>query len=149
YRAACLRAGVALRENTEVTEISTKAGRVSGVGHNQGEIRAPIVINAAGGWSSRVSSLAGIEIPNTPLRREALVSESVRPFMTAAVSFYRPTEGWFHQTLRGELVAGIVPPDQPPGVDFSSTFGALQRTSSALLRKAPRLSALRVVRQWA
>jgi hypothetical protein len=30
----------------------------------------------------------------------------------AAVTFYRPTEGWFNQTLRGEVVMGVVDPDE-------------------------------------
>jgi sarcosine oxidase subunit beta len=92
---------------------------------------------------------SGVSAPNQPIRREVLVTEPSRPFMTAAVTFYRPQEGWFNQTVRGELVAGVVNVDEPLGMSEESSFGFLGRTARVLLDKAPRLAELRVVRQWA
>src|SRR5206468_8670334 len=72
-----------------------------------------------------------------------------KPFMRPVVTFYRPQEGWFNQTLRGELVAGVVDVDEPLGMTEDSTPDFLSRTARVLLSKAPRLGELRVVRQWA
>ena len=69
--------------------------------------------------------------------------------MQPVVTFYRPQEGWFNQTLRGELVAGVVDVDEPLGMTEDSTPDFLSRTARVLLSKAPRLAELRVVRQWA
>jgi sarcosine oxidase subunit beta len=149
YRKAIAGLGVALREGCEVQEILVSGTAVQGVRVAAGEIRAPLVVNAAGGWAGRLSRLAGIAIPNTPIRREVIVTESHRPFMDTMISYYRPIEAWFHQTLRGELVAGTVSVDEPPGLDFSASDAALNRTAHAVLRVAPRLAGLRVVRQWA
>lgn len=149
YRKACRDAGVRILEGREVIGLLTEGGAVGGVVLRDGEIRAPVVVNAAGGWASEVSGLAGLRVPNTPLRREVLVTEPSRPFMAPAVTFYRPVEGWFNQTLRGELVAGVVDPDEPPGMNHASTFRFLSRTASTLLSKAPRLGHLHVIRQWA
>lgn len=149
YRNACLRSGVAIREHCKVTAIDVVAGRAAGVQTSTGRVGADLVINAAGGWSSAVSALAGIPIPNVPYRREAFVTESTRPFMSAAVTFYRPTEGWFNQTLRGELVAGSITDDEAPGLNHDASAESLERTAALLMRKAPRLGHLRVVRQWA
>ena len=113
------------------------------------EIVSPLVINAAGAWSSALSSKAGSRSSEPPLRREALVTEPSRPFMTTMVSFYRPVEGWFHQTLRGEVVMGVVPSDEPVGTDLNASAVSLGRTARGILAKAPRLGSLRVVRQWA
>jgi sarcosine oxidase subunit beta len=77
------------------------------------------------------------------------VTEPARPFMSAAVTFYRPVEGWFNQTLRGELVAGVVDASEPEGLTYATSFAFLRRTSDVLLRKAPRLGHLHVIRQWA
>src|SRR4051812_5852760 len=112
-------------------------------------IRADAVVNAAGGLAGDFARACGIEAPNLPIRREVLVTEPSRPFMTPAVTFYRPQEGWFNQTLRGELVAGVVDPDEPFGMNEESSVAFLGRTARVLLEKAPRLAALRVVRQWA
>jgi sarcosine oxidase subunit beta len=148
YRRACRNAGVELLENCEAIDV-LRADAVSGVRTGAGDILAPLVVNAAGGWSGAFSAKAGIKIPNTPLRREALVSEAAQPFMQAAITFYRPTEGWFNQTLRGELVAGCLAPEEAPGVNFAASARSLGRTARTILAKAPRLGHLRVVRQWA
>ena len=61
--------------------------------------------------------------------------------MSPAATFYRPIEGRFNPTLRVELDAGVVRPDEPEGLNLRSTFAILQRTASLLLEKAPRLGA--------
>jgi sarcosine oxidase subunit beta len=107
------------------------------------------IVNAAGGMAGAFARACGVSAPNEPLRREVLVTEPSRPFMKPAVTFYRPHEGWFNQTLRGELVAGVVDADEPFAMNEQSTCGFLSRTARVLMRKAPRLGELRVVRQWA
>lgn len=149
YRRACVAAGVELRERTAVTAVGREGEAVVGVATDDGELRAPIVVNATDGWSREISAMAGLEVPNTPVRREVFVTEPARPFMRPAVTFYRPVEGWFNQTLRGELVAGVTAADEPPGLRHESSFGFLTRTSATLMAKAPRLGHLRVIRQWA
>jgi sarcosine oxidase subunit beta len=149
YRKACLRAGVRLREGTRVVSVLRRGDRVEGVGLEDGELDADVVVNAAGGWARELSALAGLRVPNAPVRREVLVTEPSKPFMSAAITFYRPSEGWFNQTLRGELVAGVVDPAEPVGLNHRSSFAFLRRTASILCRKAPRLARLRVIRQWA
>jgi sarcosine oxidase subunit beta len=149
YRRACLNAGIDIREGVEAGEILTAGGRAVGVVAGGVEITSPLVVNAAGAWSSALSGKAGLSVPNRPLRRQALVTEPSRPFMRTMVSFYRPVEGWFHQTLRGEVVMGVVPADEPVGTDLSASAQSLGRTARGILAKAPRLGALRVVRQWA
>jgi sarcosine oxidase subunit beta len=149
YRAACRRAGVDVEEASEVVEVQRAGARVAGVRTATAEIRAPIVVNATGGWSGAFSALAGVPTPNRPIRREALVMEPVQPHMSAAITFYRPSEGWFNQTLRGETVAGCIDPAEPLDLNFAASAGSLGRTARMLLAKAPRLGHLRVVRQWA
>jgi len=149
YRREARRLGVRLLEGREALEPLTSGSAVAGIRTASGDIAAPVLVNAAGGWSGEFSARAGIRIPNTPLRREALVTEAARPFMRAAITFYRPQEGWFNQTLRGELVAGCLAPVEEPGVNLAATARSLGRTARVVLAKAPRLGHLRVVRQWA
>ncbi len=65
------------------------------------------------------------------------------------MTFYRPTEGWFNQTLRGEIVMGVVDPGEPAGVDQRSSWAFLRRTAELMTRKAPALRDVTVIRQWA
>ena len=143
-------AGVRFELGDQAVGVSRDGGRASGVELASGRtVAGDVVVNAAGGRSGDVAAAAGVPIPNAPLRREVLVTEPSRPFMTPAVTFYRPQEGWFNQTLRGELVAGVVDPDEPFGMTEESSVRFLGRTARVLLEKAPRLADLRVIRQWA
>ena len=145
YFLAARESGVRFRLGERATALDD-----GGVRTQSGElVRAEAVVNAAGGRSGDLARTWGVEVPNRPVRREVLVTEPRRPFMTPAVTFYRPQEGWFNQTLRGELVAGVVDPEEPAGLDETSSVRFLGRTARILLEKAPRLGGLRVVRQWA
>ena len=143
-------AGVRFEVGEPAVGVDARDGRATGVVLADGRsLPGDVVVNAAGGRSVEFAAAAGVRIPNRPLRREVLVTEPSRPFMTPAVTFYRPQEGLFNQTLRGELVAGVVDPDEPFGMTEASSLRFLGRTARVLLEKAPRLAELRVIRQWA
>lgn len=149
YRRAARRLGVELREGVTVTAVARAGDRAAGLETTAGAISAGLVVNAAGGWSRAVSALAGIRVPNMPVRREAIVTEACQPYMNDMITFYRPVEGWFHQTLRGETVIGVTDPDEPLGVEMRASAAHLARAATQILDKAPRIANLRVVRQWA
>jgi sarcosine oxidase subunit beta len=149
YRRAAQRLGVVTHEPCTVTAIRRSGDEILGVETDRGAIDAPLVINATGGWSRETSTLAGVRVPNVPLRREVVVTDAWQPLMDTMITFYRPLEGWFHQTLRGEVVMGVVHPSEPQARDFSATDTHLFRVARHVLRKAPRLGHLRIVRQWA
>ena len=122
---------------------------VQAVETDRGRIETRAVLNAAGGWSTELNRLAGVTAPNRPIRREVLVTAPLRRSIEAAVTFYRPNEGWFNQTLRGEIVMGVVDPSEQPGVDQRSSWDFLGRTAAMIVRKAPALADVSVIRQWA
>ena len=148
YRRSMLRLGGELRERCEVRSIVHDGTRITGVDTSMGHIDAPLVVNAAGGWSKAVSALAGLTVPNVPLRREVVVTDAWAPLMDTMITFYRPVEGWFHQTLRGEVVIGVVDNDEPQGMNHAASDEHLFRIGRYVLPKAPRLGELRAVRQW-
>ena len=122
---------------------------VEAVETDRGRIATRAVLNGAGGWSSELNAMAGVTAPNRPLRREVLVTAPLRRTIEAAVTFYRPAEGWFNQTLRGEIVMGVVDPDEPAGVGQRSSWDFLRRTATLMVHKAPGLADVSVIRQWA
>ena len=142
-------AAVSIHPHTQVTGIERDGGRVRAVVTDRGRIETGIVLNAAGGWSGELNRMAGVRMPNRPHRREVLVTAPLRRSIEAAVTFYRPSEGWFNQTLRGEVVMGAVDPEEPAGVDQRSSWAFLQRTAALMTRKAPALRDVTVIRQWA
>jgi sarcosine oxidase, subunit beta len=122
---------------------------VEAVETDRGRIETRAVLNAAGGWSTELNRLARVTAPNQPIRREVLVTAPLGRSIEAAVTFYRPNEGWFNQTLRGEIVMGVVDPAEPPGVEQRSSWEFLGRTAAMMVRKAPALADVSVIRQWA
>jgi sarcosine oxidase subunit beta len=149
YWLAARESGVRFAIGVPALGLDRVGGRLAGVVTEGGLIAADAVVNAAGARSGEFARACGLDAPNVALRREVLVTEPSRPFMAPAVTFYRPQEGWFNQTLRGELVAGVVDPAEPTGMNERSSVEFLGRTARILLQKAPRLAGLRVVRQWA
>jgi sarcosine oxidase, subunit beta len=149
YRRKLAELRVRVREQCVVTGVLRDGNAVAGVRHDTGVVHAALVINACGGWSNRLSVLAGVAVPNVPLRREVLVTDSWLPLMKTMITFYRPIEGWFHQTLRGEVVIGAVHPNEPQGMNMSASDAHIGRAARHLLAKAPRLGSARIVRQWA
>ena len=140
---------VSVHPHTTVTSVEVDGERVRAVDTTGGRIETPIVLNATDGWSTEINAMVGVQMPNRPRRREVLVTAPLGRTIEAAVTFYRPNEGWFNQTLRGEVVMGAVDPGEPIGVDQRSTWAFLRRTAELMTRKAPALRDVTVIRQWA
>jgi 4-methylaminobutanoate oxidase (formaldehyde-forming) len=77
YARAAGRLGATLIPNTAVTGIVTKNGAVDGVLTDQGQIRAPIVVDAAGAWTRPVAHMANGRIPVVPTRHQLLITEPI------------------------------------------------------------------------
>ena len=142
------RTPVRIHARTTVQAIERDGGRVTAVVTDRGRIATRAVLNATDGWSTELNAMAGVSAPNRPIRREVLVTAPVQRSIEAAVTFYRPSEGWFNQTLRGEIVMGAVDPDEPSGVNQASSWDFLRRTATLMTRKAPALADVSVIRQW-
>lgn len=94
YISAARDLGVRAINSIEVQDIHVEGGEVRGVVTNAGEISTSVVVNAAGPWAGRVGTMAGIEVPIEPLRRQ-----------------------WFTTTPLPEL-----PDDFPFVIDFSQSL---------------------------
>ncbi len=77
YIRGARRLGVKCHTDVEVTGILVENGRSRGVRTGRGEIGAPILVNAAGPWASRVGEMAGVEIPVVPVRRQIAVTTPI------------------------------------------------------------------------
>jgi 4-methylaminobutanoate oxidase (formaldehyde-forming) len=69
--------GARLLPFTAVQGLLQDGGRAAGVTTTRGEIRAPVVVDAAGGWAARVAAGAGIALPLIPVRHQLFVTEPI------------------------------------------------------------------------
>jgi sarcosine oxidase subunit beta len=115
----------------------------------KGELFARRVINACGAWSPELSRMLGVELPNRPHRHEILSTEPLKPWLTPMVSLL--SSGlYFSQSMRGEIVMGISTPDEDDGtVKMGSRLLFLTTIAKELVSLVPRLSQVKVLRQWA
>ena len=149
YAEACRAMGVSLMQRTRVLDLETRGDRISAVVTDRGTFSADWVVNAAGAWSPEVAAMAGVSLPNQPVRHEILASEPIKPWLDPMVVHF--SSGlYFSQSMRGELITGIsVPSHQPGDLSATSSYAFLRRISRHLLRFMPHLGNLRILRQWA
>jgi glycine/D-amino acid oxidase-like deaminating enzyme len=148
YAAAARHLGVVVDQGVEVTNILTRADRAVGVTTSTGDvIEAPVVVNAAGLWSSRLASLVGIGLPIVVGRHPVFIVERDPGFGPPHVVFLdlaggayvRPETGGL--TLTGSLIDDETQHPMDPDllgseVGFAEATRALERTSRALPRLA-------------
>ena len=139
--------GAHIHQNTEVVGIHVVGGKVTGVRTTRGDISTPMVVNAAAGWSTLVSDMAGVSMPIATSPLQAAVTEPVKPFLDAVV-----VSGSLHvyvsQTDRGELVFGSAV-DPFPSYSMRGSLDFIEGLAAHVLELMPSLAKLRVLRQWA
>lgn len=129
---AAREAGVDIRTNTAVTDVRRAAGRVVGVevagdgAPSDGSIDADAVVNAGGPWAGELASMAGIDIPIEPQRRQALVVDPERPVPeTDPLTIDLETSSHFRPERDGAAVVGGYFDDEPETPDpdsFSESY---------------------------
>ncbi len=108
----------------QVTGICTGGGAVSGVRTSQGEVSAPVVVNAAGPWAASIAHMAGVDLPVQPLRRMLVLSEPFPGLPERLPMMIDMSTGWhFRQEGLGLLMAWAHP-DEEPGfrTDFDPAY---------------------------
>jgi len=82
--------GAELATHTEVKQILTKAGRIVGVGTDAGLIEAPVVVDAAGPWASKLARSAGVSLAITGARGWLMLTEAIVPLCNHLIE----SSGW-------------------------------------------------------
>ncbi len=147
YAYAAMEKGAKLYKFTEVKDILTSEREITGVKTTGGVIKTSIVVNAAGAWSKEIAKMVGVHLPNTPYRKEILVTERMKHMFDAMVISFR--DGiYFSQQEGGQILGGIPSPEEEPGYYTMPTFSFLKHMAGTLARYAPVLKHINVLRQW-
>src|SRR5207249_9480250 len=121
--------------HTPVTAIRTRDGAIEGVLTDQGEIGAPVVVDAAGAWARVVAEMTGIRVPIVPTRHQLYITRPI-PGVTADQPIVRVLDvNVYVRPERGSLMLGGYEPD-PLQVDPSnSARTSKSRTSPSTLNR--------------
>jgi sarcosine oxidase subunit beta len=119
YAGAARRLGVRVLTGCGAVGIEVRQGKALAVETTRGRIACDQVVNAAGPWLAQVGSMAGVEIPVRPVRRQMVTTTPLPelpddfPFVIDfAQSLY------FHREGAG-ILTGMSNPAQPAGFDQS------------------------------
>jgi sarcosine oxidase, subunit beta len=146
YARAADALGVDLIQNCEVTGITVRGGRVTGVETDRGPVSAGSVALAAAGHSSELAGMAGLRLPIQSHPLQALVSELLEPVHPCVV-MSNAVHVYVSQAHKGELVMGA-------GVDQYNSYGqrggfhVIQQQMAAALELFPAFARARVLRTW-
>jgi sarcosine oxidase subunit beta len=132
-----------------------------GTGHDRtvvrtsaGDVRAGAVVCAAGAWSGELGTLAGVELPVTPLRRQILVTAPLPAAVEAALPPDMPftidaaSTFYLHREGPGVLM-GMSWEGERPGFATEIDDGWLPDLTAALQRRAPALLDVGIAARWA
>ena len=148
YAARAEEAGARIATFTRVTGFDVAGPRLAAVRTDRGRVACDTVVLACGAWSTEVAALAGVTLPNRPVRHEILATEPLKPWLGPLVAVLG-SGLYLSQTQRGEIVGGIGDPAEPSGTGQGSTLRFLARFARAATALVPRLAGVSVVRQWA
>ena len=135
YRRAAERLGVKFVWNAEVIAMRRGAGgRIIGVRTASDELLVANVVNAAGAWATHVASLAGVDLPVTPLRRQVAVTVPTDVLPQRMPMTIYAGDG-FHLRVRDGRVLLLLPtPGAADGFDTGvepAWIGAVERIAHA------------------
>lgn len=105
---AAHRMGVTFHTHTRVTGLTLSADRTHRVYTERGEIRAPLVIDAAGAWTRLVGQDVGLQLPVVPVRHQYYITAPL-PGVPASLPVMRfpDLNGYMRQEAGGLLVGGF------------------------------------------
>ena len=145
-------AGAEFHFDEAVTDVMVDGNKVRGVRTNKDSYACNTFINAAGGWSRKISQMIGVDIPIEPDAHEAGITEPVQPMFDAMIVDIREYPGssnfYFYQHPTGKIIFCLTPAPQIWGNLTQNTSSFLPQSCRRLVELMPILSNIRVRRTW-
>ncbi len=150
YAKAANEKGVRIRTRANVKRVLHERGEVVGVRTDSDEIRAAVVVNAAGPWCNELNKPLGFEIPVNTWQRQIFVT-SPHPEIPADRPMYVDVTGrfYFRQELDGGFVLGLV--EDTAAKDLASPetdWDFKTRAVEAAVHRVPKLADTQIASAW-
>jgi 4-methylaminobutanoate oxidase (formaldehyde-forming) len=98
--------GAQFHTGTRVEAIGLEDGRVERVGTDRGEIRAEVVVNAAGQWAGEIGAMVGVRLPVIPMAHLYLITRPIEGVRSDFPTLRDPDLLVYFREEVGGLVAG-------------------------------------------
>src|SRR5215472_17277237 len=121
--------GVTIVEGVPVTGFLAKAGVVTGVRTERGDVEAEFVVNCAGMWARQLGELAGVSIPLQAAEHYYLLTEPIEGVDPSWPVLEDPASYGYYREEGGGLMLGMFEPVCAPwrvdGIPADFSFGEL------------------------
>ncbi|MDP2699787.1 FAD-dependent oxidoreductase [Thalassospira sp.] len=147
---AARKAGAQIFDRAEVLAISANPDGGFEVKTSRGDIRVRHIVNASGGFASRIGAMLGLDVPVFGAPLQMVVTEAVEPLISCLVA-HADRHLTLKQAANGNFIigggwtAGLDPVHQHPRPLFDSLEGNLWIAQHV----APALRKVNVIRSWA
>ena len=108
--------GARVFERVRVVDVLTKAGAVTGVRTEAGDIEAEVVVNCAGQWAKQVGEMVGVTVPLHSAEHFYAVTDQVEGVVPDLPVLRDPDGYTYFKEEVGGLVVGGFEPDAKPWV---------------------------------
>jgi len=106
--------GVRIIEDTPITGITQKGGRVTGVVTEHGPIEAEYVVNCGGMWAKQIGAMAGVTVALQAIEHAYLISEPFDGVSADLPIFEDPDRFAYYREETGGLMVGLFEPVSAP-----------------------------------
>jgi sarcosine oxidase subunit beta len=149
FAAAARKLGVRIEELTRVTAIRLSGDRVLGVETTRGPVSASAVVNAAGPLAAGVAAMVGLDLPVSPGRRQAFMTQ---PFdlLPRPVPMIIDQDALFY--LRGaapNIILGMSNLDEPSSFNLNVDREFMETVVEAAVHRVPILEKAKMLKGWA
>jgi len=121
--------GARILEETKVTGIKRKRGRVTGVVTDKGEIEAEYVVNCGGMWARELGKMAGVHVPLHAAEHYYLITEPMAGIQRDMPIVEDPDRFAYYRDEMGGLMLGLFEPVAKPwgmdGIPETFSFGEI------------------------
>ena len=121
--------GALICEETKVTGIKKKNGRVTGVVTNKGEIETEYVVNCGGMWARELGKMAGVNVPLHAAEHYYLITEPIEGMQKDLPIVEDPELFAYYREEMGGLMLGMFEPVGGPwgmgGIPEGFSFGEI------------------------
>jgi heterotetrameric sarcosine oxidase gamma subunit len=106
--------GAKIFENTKVTGVHTKDGRVTGVATEKGDITCEYVVNAGGMWGRELGRMCGVNVPLHAAEHFYIVTEAMEGMHIDLPVLRDPSSCIYCKEETGKLMVGCFEPVAKP-----------------------------------
>jgi len=121
--------GARILEETKVTGVKRKRGRVTGVVTDKGEIEAEYVVNCGGMWARELGKMAGVHVPLHAAEHYYLITEPMAGIQRDMPIVEDPDRFAYYRDEMGGLMLGLFEPVAKPwgmdGIPETFSFGEI------------------------